>query len=79
MNWLETIYQIRDLREPLTFHNDKSTVTLRDMQRFEDGEEFGCRASRSTKQVLDEHLLFQRRLRREMFALIHNRKVSSWK
>ena len=33
----------------------------------------------STKQVLDEHLLFQRRLRREMFALIHNRKVSSWK
>ena len=25
MNWLETIYQIRDLREPLTFHNDKST------------------------------------------------------
>ena len=25
MNWLETIHQICDLREPLTFHNDKST------------------------------------------------------
>lgn len=31
------------------FSGDKSTITLRDMQRFEDGEEFGCRASRSTK------------------------------
>ena len=30
------------------FSGDKSTITLRDMQRFEDGEEFGCRASRST-------------------------------
>lgn len=29
------------------FSGDKSTITLRDMQRFEDGEEFGCRASRS--------------------------------
>ena len=25
MSWLETIHQICDLREPLTFHNDKST------------------------------------------------------
>ena len=33
---------------------------------------------RSTKQVLDEHLFLQRRLRREMFALIHNRKAPSW-
>ena len=32
----------------------------------------------STKQVLDEHLLFQWRLRREVFALIHNKKVPSW-
>ena len=33
---------------------------------------------RSTKQVLDEHLFFQRRLRREVFALIQNRKAPSW-
>ncbi len=32
----------------------------------------------STKQVLDEHLFLQRRFRREMFALIHNRKAPSW-
>ena len=38
----------------------------------------GSNPFRSTKQVLDEHLLFQRRLRREMFALIHNRKAASW-
>ena len=31
------------------FSGDKSTITLHDMQRVEDGEEFGCRASRSTK------------------------------
>ena len=31
------------------FSGDKSTITLRDMQRFEDGEEFGCRASRSAR------------------------------
>ena len=36
------------------FSGDKSTITLHDMQRFEDGEEFGCRASRSTKMTLDE-------------------------
>ena len=28
----------------------------------------------STKQVLDEHLFLQRRLRRKVFALIHNKK-----
>ena len=33
----------------------------------------------STKQVLDEHLFLQRRFRREVFALIHNRKAPSWK
>ena len=33
---------------------------------------------RSTKQVLDEHLFLQRRFRREVFALIHNRKAPSW-
>ena len=32
----------------------------------------------STKQVLDEHLFLQRRFRREVFALIHNRKAPSW-
>ena len=30
------------------------------------------------KQVLDEHLFLQRRLRREVFALIHNKKALSW-
>ena len=38
----------------------------------------GSNPFRSTKQVLDEHLLFQWRLRREVFALIHNKKVPSW-
>ena len=38
----------------------------------------GSNPFRSTKQVLDEHLFLQRRLRREMFALIHNRKAPSW-
>ena len=33
----------------------------------------------STKQVLDEHLFLQRRFRRKVFALIHNRKAPSWK
>ena len=33
---------------------------------------------RSTKQGSDEHLLFQWRFRREVFALIHNRKAPSW-
>ena len=28
--------------------------------------------------VLDEHLFLQRRFRREVFALIHNRKSPSW-
>ena len=38
----------------------------------------GSIPSGSTKQVLDEHLFLQRRLRREVFALIHNRKAPSW-
>ena len=38
----------------------------------------GSNPFRSTKQVLDEHLFLQRRLRREVFALIHNRKAPSW-
>ena len=33
---------------------------------------------RSTKQGSDEHLFLQRRLRRKVFALIHNRKAPSW-
>ena len=39
----------------------------------------GSIPSVSTKQVLDEHLFLQRRLRRKVFALIHNRKAPSWK
>ena len=39
----------------------------------------GSNPFRSTKQVLDEHLFLQRRLRRKVFALIHNRKAPSWK
>ena len=39
----------------------------------------GSNPFRSTKQVLDEHLFLQQRLRREVFALIHNRKAPSWK
>lgn len=31
-----------------------------------------------SKQVLDEHLLFRRRLRREMFNLIPKQKTPSW-
>ena len=38
----------------------------------------GSNPFRSTKQVLDDHLFLQRRLRREVFALIHNRKAPSW-
>ena len=38
----------------------------------------GSNPFRSTKQVLDEHLFLQRRLRREVFALIQNRKAPSW-
>ena len=30
------------------------------------------------KKVLDEHLFLQRRFRRKVFALIHNRKAPSW-
>ena len=30
------------------------------------------------KRVLDEHLFLQRRFRRKVFALIHNRKAPSW-
>ena len=33
---------------------------------------------RSTKQGSDEHLFLQRRLRREVFALLRNRKTPSW-
>ena len=35
-------------------------------------------AETSTKQGSDEHRFLQRRLRREVFALIHNRKAPSW-
>ena len=38
----------------------------------------GSNPFRSTKQVLDEHLFLQRRFRRKVFALIHNRKAPSW-
>lgn len=48
-----------------------------DLEKIEAGE-FDERITSSTKQVLDEHLFLQRRFRREMFALIHNRKSPSW-
>ena len=38
----------------------------------------GSNPFRSTKQGSDEHLFLQRRFRREMFALIRNRKTPSW-
>ena len=38
----------------------------------------GSNPFRSTKQGSDEHLFLQRRLRRKVFALIHNRKAPSW-
>ena len=41
-------------------------------------EVVGSNPIRSTKQVLDEHLFLQRRFRRKVFALIHNRKAPSW-
>ena len=48
-----------------------------DLSNIECGE-FDEGLISSTKQVLDEHLFLQRRLRREVFALIHNRKAPSW-
>ncbi len=40
----------------------------------------GCGSACGAKyKVLDEHLFFQRRLRREVFALIHNRKAPSFR
>ena len=48
-----------------------------DLSNIEGGE-FDEGLVSSTKQVLDEHLFLQRRFRREMFALIHNRKSPSW-
>ena len=38
----------------------------------------GSNPFRSTKQGSDEHLFLQRRLRREVFALVHDRKAPSW-
>ena len=57
--------------------NVKRAATLVESpgNRFSDA---GSIPAISTKQVLDEHLFLQRRLRREMFALIHNRKAPSW-
>ena len=58
--------------------NVKRAATLVESpgNRFSDA---GSIPAISTKQVLDEHLFLQRRFRREMFALIHNRKAPSWK
>ena len=70
--------------------DDKQEITWRDWFSLDEywtdespfvkggGVEFDCFPLGSTKQVLDEHLFLQRRLRREMFALIHNRKAPSW-
>ena len=48
-----------------------------DLSNIEGGE-FDEGLISSTKQGSDEHLFLQRRLCREMFALIHNRKAPSW-
>ena len=45
------------------------------IKRFSD---VGSIPTGSTKKVLDEHLLFRRRLCREMSALIPNQKTPSW-
>ena len=57
--------------------NVKRAATLVESpgNRFSDA---GSIPAISTKQVLDEHLFLQRRFRREVFALIRNRKVPSW-
>ena len=57
--------------------NVKRAATLVESpgNRFSDA---GSIPAISTKQVLDEHLFLQRRFRRKMFALIHNRKTPSW-
>ena len=58
--------------------NVKRAATLVESpgNRFSDA---GSIPAISTKQVLDEHLFLQRRFRRKVFALIHNRKAPSWK
>lgn len=48
-----------------------------DLSNIEGGE-FDEGLVSSTKQGSDEHLFLQRRFRREVFALIHNRKAPSW-
>ena len=70
--------------------DDKQEITWRDWFSLDEywtdespfvkggSVEFDCFPFGSTKQGSDEHLLFQRRLRREVFALIHNRKSPSW-
>ena len=57
--------------------NVKRAATLVESpgNRFSDA---GSIPAISTKLVLDEYLFLQRRFRREMFALIHNRKAPSW-
>ena len=54
--------------------NVKRAATLVESpgNRFSDA---GSIPAISTKQVLDEHLFLQRRFRRKMFALTHNRKA----
>lgn len=56
--------------------NVKSAATLVEglVDRFSDAS---STLAASTKWVLDEHLFFQRRFRREMFALIPNKKAPS--
>ena len=51
-------------------HAAERSVRIREVE--------GSNPFRSTKQVLDEHLFLQQWFRREMFALIHNRKAPSW-
>ena len=70
--------------------DDKQEITWRDWFSLDEywtdespfvkggSVEFDCFPLGSTKQGSDEHLLFQWRFRREVFALIHNRKAPSW-
>ena len=56
--------------------NVKSAATLVEglVDRFSDAS---STLDASTKRVLGEHILFRRRVRREMFALIPNKKAPS--
>ena len=66
----------------INFTQDGRAVSydfVNEIETYEGAEVFDFDLRASTKQVLDEHLFLQRRLRRKVFALIHNRNAPSWK